>query len=200
MISRKSGKKVDNHDPSAKLRLRRYFLERYHPEPPSVFDACQGSGILWTELKRSYPVSSYWGVDRKPKPGRMKIDSVEVLSQPGWNFDVIDIDAYGSPWDHYAAVLRNLRRPASVFLTIGNAFLGQLSDRMLSMCGLVFPTHRLPSGLHKRLDPILLRYALFEAMRYRILIEEVAEVESDGNARYLGVRLIPGAKDGVGDA
>ena len=48
--------KTDNHNLAAKLSLRRYFLDQYHPgEYFSVFDCCQGSGTIWKAWPRNTP-------------------------------------------------------------------------------------------------------------------------------------------------
>jgi ubiquinone/menaquinone biosynthesis C-methylase UbiE len=61
--------KTDNHSPRVKLDLRRYFLKRYHAagEPIRVMDCCQGSGVLWGQLRKEFDVAGYWGLDIKPK-------------------------------------------------------------------------------------------------------------------------------------
>ncbi|HZU48538.1 MAG TPA: hypothetical protein VFA16_15010, partial [Mycobacterium sp.] len=92
--------KTDNGNLEAKLGLRRHFLRRYHMEnKPMVLDCCQGDGIIWRKLRQEFECD-YWGVDVKPKRGRLSIDSVRILAQPGWPHDVLDIDTYGSPWRH----------------------------------------------------------------------------------------------------
>ena len=111
--------KTDNSNLAAKLALRRWFLDRFHAGRAfSVFDACQGSGLIWSELAKSYEFE-YWGVDTKRSPGRLAVDSRRILSLPGIGADVVDIDTYGSPWRHWMMLLPNVIRPASVFLTEG---------------------------------------------------------------------------------
>lgn len=64
--------KTDKHYLVAKLLLRRHFLARCHAEkPPRVQDCLQCSGLLWLKLSREFPLDSYWGVDLKPKKGRL---------------------------------------------------------------------------------------------------------------------------------
>ena len=47
--------KTDNANLPAKLALRRYFLNKYHTsQKPLVFDACQGEGVLWETIRRSF--------------------------------------------------------------------------------------------------------------------------------------------------
>src|SRR6266576_3131176 len=117
-----SSLKTDNTSPAAKLELRRYFLRAYHAtEPIHVLDCCQATGFLWRTLRKEFPLASYWGLDLKPKKGRLKLDSVRVLAQPGWPQNVVDVDTYGSPWKHWTALLPHVTKPLTVFLTIGHA-------------------------------------------------------------------------------
>jgi hypothetical protein len=189
------GTKTDNHNPAAKLELRRYFLRKYHAgRKPNVLDCCQGSGLLWTALRREFELAGYWGLDLKPKPGRLKLDSVRVLAQPGWPQDVVDVDAYGSPWKHWAAMLPNVARPLTVFLTLGQlktGTVGGVDGLCLKAAGLKFRKLKLPQAFHVKLADIFVGYILAEAQRHRVEIVEAVEALSDGNARYFGVRLEP---------
>jgi len=200
--------KTDNHDPRAKLALRRYFLDKYHSDGSAqVLDCCQGGGLLWKELRKTHPVAAYWGLDLKPKKGRLKLDSVRVLAQPGWPHNVVDIDTYGSPWKHWEAMLPNVVRPLTVFLTIGQA-LGKAatipSHQQLEAAGLKFSGMRQDKGSYVLAGhnvPISLfsracfdvRYELSKACVYATIVEsvEVDDPRSNQPARYLGVRLEP---------
>lgn len=194
-------KKTDNHDPTAKLELRRYFLEKYHSaEPPHVLDCCQGSGLLWEQLRKEFPVASYWGLDVKRKKGRLKIDSVRVLQQAGWPQNIIDVDTYGSPWKHWRALLLNGQFPLTVFLTIGSVILAQGGGRSLSKVeaeAIGLGSLKLPQGFGPRLGIIATDYLLSSPYKAGINIVEAVEAVSHGNARYIGVRLEK-ATDGVG--
>lgn len=189
------GIKTDNHNLTAKLALRRHFLERYHAdEPARVLDCCQGSGVIWRALRREFPVASYWGLDLKPKKGRLKLDSVRVLSQSGWTQNVIDVDTYGSPWKHWAALLPNVTGPLTVFLTLGQlrtGTVGNVGAEALKAAGLVFPSLKLPQAFHVKLRDQFPRYCLARAPMHGLQILECQEALSDGNARYFGVRLLP---------
>jgi len=119
------GTKTDNAFLFSKLALRRHLLKRHHSGGDiRVFDCCQGSGVIWKQLRKEFTVASYWGVDVKPKKGRLKIDSKRVVCQPGLNCNVIDIDTYGMPWDHWLGLLPNLVEPTTVFMTIGLVTMG----------------------------------------------------------------------------
>jgi hypothetical protein len=118
--------KTDNHNATAKLELRRYFLRKLveADEPINVLDCFQGEGVLWNKLRSEFPVAGYWGVDVKPKKGRLKIDSARILEQPGWTQNVVDLDAYGSPWQHFLNLISTCRHSVTVFLTIGMVKIG----------------------------------------------------------------------------
>lgn len=184
--------KTDNHNPKVKLDLRRFFLRKYHDAPPIVFDCCQGSAVMWTQLQKEFAVSRYWGVDLKPKKGRLKIDSVKVLEQPGWDFDVIDVDTYGEPWKHWLALLPNLAKPATVFLTIatirmgGGGNISREARKLLGIDGL----SSLPQSFCGKLSTLAGDLALACGSKSATIVEAV-EAVSTGNARYIGVRLEP---------
>lgn len=183
--------KTDNGNLMGKLALRRYFLHKYHNgggTPARVMDCCQGSAVLWSRLRAEFKVESYWGLDVKPKKGRLQIDSVRVLAQAGWTENVIDIDTYGSPWKHWVALLPNVRRPLVVFLTIGQWQIG--TDRTI-LDALGIGTLPIPPGIAVKLHEMSVSYCLTKTCAYRIILTEAKEVVSFGNARYLGLRLEP---------
>lgn len=70
-------------------------------------------------LRTEFAIAQYWGVDVTPKSGRLKIDSVRILGQPGLEQNVIDIDTYGSPWKYWFALTRNAHASLTVFPTSG---------------------------------------------------------------------------------
>ena len=189
--------KTDNHNLPAKLKLRRYFLQRYHAGTrPQVLDCCQGGGRIWTSLARDFEVDC-WGLDLKPKKGRLRLDSIRVLAQSGWTQDVIDIDTYGSPWKHWRAMLPNVKKPTTVFLTYGTAGPNQvhLGREELDAIGITFDRVRKMSGaITHRLLPLAIPYCLSAASRHGLRIVEAQEAISDGNARYFGLRLEPAAQ------
>lgn len=178
---------TDNGDLESKLKIRRYFLERYHrAQPPRVFDACQGEGLIWNAIRREFEVASYLGVDLKPKPGRLKIDSVRFLSQIGWAFDVIDVDVYGEPWKHWDVIQRFAPvGDLTVFLTMGVRNVQNLSHDALLSLGIPF---RIPVSMHRVLVPELIRTRIF-GTHDRVRVTEVVEIPNGrSNARYFGIR------------
>ncbi len=186
--------KTDNHNPATKLLLRRHFLGRYHRDrAPRVLDCFQGSGLIWGQLGAEFPIASYWGVDLKPKKGRLKIDSARILEQEGWAADVVDLDAYGSPWTHWRNLVRTFRGDrVSVFLTFGMVKMFGLSANcdatVLDMAGCRF-SRPLPTSLRSRFNGWALDYALGDARKHELDAVEVQEAFPQGRARYIGVHL-----------
>jgi len=185
--------KTDNHDPGAKLDLRRYMLRRYHADSrPAVLDCCQGDGLLWQTLRSEFPLSSYWGIDVKPKKGRLKIASERILAQPGWKADVVDIDTYGSPWKHWAALLPNLPGPLTVFLTIGQIKIQGSPLLRVAKEALGIKELNIPNAIGAKLNEFAISHLLTMGYDSDTILVEAVEAVSSGNARYLGVRLEPG--------
>lgn len=182
-------KKTDNANLAGKLALRRYFLTKYHPRGSArVLDCCQGHGVIWQTLRRDHEVASYWGLDVKPKPGRLQLDSVRVLQQPGWTADVVDVDTYGSPWKHWLALVATITKPATVFLTIDQWQMGT-DGRILEALGLDRFSRRLPAGLARRVQDYALPYLLHAGQSRGLQLAEIIEAPRTATARYLGVRL-----------
>jgi hypothetical protein len=187
--------KCDNSHFSAKVLLRRHFLEKYHAAGRfTVFDSCQGSGLLWKELRRTFDCD-YWGVDLKRKPGRLKIDSARVLGQPGIAFDVVDVDTYGHPWSQYFALLKNHRGPAvTVFLTIGfgrSVPISTIPKELLKLSGISFQRLEPPETIVSAHLEFFIFRALSECfLRGWVPIECVEALPfSFVRAKYFGLRL-----------
>lgn len=188
--------KTDNTGLGAKLALRRHFLTKYHADrPPDVVDCCQGDGVIWGELRREFATRTYLGVDQKPKPGRMKINSIRLLSAIGWTWNVVDIDTYGAPWAHWLALLRTVTAPVTVFLTVGRvAALGgrfgtRITDAEFEALGLWPLRNRVPIQFGFKLGGIATGLMLSRGNQGRTRVVEAAEALSSGHADYLGVRL-----------
>jgi len=187
--------KTDNHDPRAKLELRRYFLRKYHAdEPPDVLDCCQGGGLLWRKLREEFRVRSYWGVDLKPKKGRLKLDSVRILQQAGWPQNVVDVDTYGSPWKHWAAMLPNITQPTTVFMTMAWVVASFQQYDRVAMQAMKMPANiqkKAPKSILAAMTRFATPWLLCMGTEVSITVIEAVEAESTGNARYIGVRLEP---------
>jgi hypothetical protein len=178
--------KSDHTHLKAKLDLRRYFLRKYHRRGAiRVLDCCQGDGVLWARLRREFTLASYWGLDVKPKRARLKVDSMRVLAQSGWSENVIDVDTYGSPWGHWLALLPNVKRPTTVFLTDGRLQAGT-DGRLLEALGI--GRLKVPPGIGCRLRAIGARALVCQAAARGLRILEAQEA-SGGAMHYIGVHL-----------
>lgn len=182
-------KKTDNGNFAGKIALRRYFLEKYPCS--SIIDCCQGDKRIWNELLPHHPEAKYLGVDIKNKKGRLAIDSQRLLNQPGWNFDVIDIDTYGSPWAHWSSLLRYGKTGLTVFLTIGLVKImgGRLSKEVIAWLGFKSFDPPIPTSLASKCNAIALPYCLKQAEKHGYILHEVLEAPPAKNARYIGIRL-----------
>jgi hypothetical protein len=179
----------DNSNLAAKLELRRHFLRKYHATGDAwVFDAFQAQGVIWTQLKNEFSLESYWGVDLLEKKGRLRVDSARVLAQRGWRENVIDLDAYGSPWKHWHNLLGTAGHSLTVFLTLGS--LKGLKKRVLTrvektMLGIDF---KLPPAISGKLSQITVDWMLAQACA-RFAVVEALEARPCETARYFGLRL-----------
>jgi len=184
---------TDNDNLGSKLALRRYFLDRYHADDaPRVFDACQGSGVIWQNLRAEHEVATYWGCDLKRKEGRVRADSADLIAA-GLTENVIDVDTYGSPWSHWSAILRGAKVARTVFLTIGEHGVRQrpLTIAEAELLGLAALYKSMPNKMKLRLAKTMTLRMLACAELWGFRIVEVAESSRGLSARYLGVRLEP---------
>lgn len=180
---------MENSHLAVKIELRQHFLKRYHAEGPRrVFDAFQANGLLWAILRKEFPLTTYWGVDLVEKKGRIKIDSARVLVQPGWRENIIDLDAYGSPWKHWLGMLAVASHSLTVFLTLGSR--KGIQRRPLSKMekALLEIPFKLPRALGASLVPVTLNWMLAQACA-RFDVVEAIEAVPYTTARYFGVRL-----------
>ena len=185
-------KKTDNGNTAGKLALRRWFLDQYHSDGGArVFDCCQADARLWTEIRKTHAVSSYWGVDLRQKKGRLTLDSVDVLRRSGWTENVIDIDTYGSPWNHFVQVVHNAPHPVVIFLTIGIINQSKMNpgahgqDQFFS-----FPPSA-PQGLRGKMTFALDVEMAFKYAKKYGTIHTPMEAVSTAGARYIGLMFSP---------
>lgn len=187
--------KTDNASLDAKLLLRTTMLDLYHPTSFTVFDACQGEGVLWSHLRRRYGerVTRYWGTDLKAERGRMRVDSRRIMSSI--REDVVDIDTYGEPWDHLMSLLAGPRQPRTVFLTVGHRMDTSYlqSKQVLGRFGFEHLPH-LRTGLFKGEigDWVTSAMILDIVADERYVTLDMREGLPKGRmARYFGIRIEP---------
>lgn len=181
--------KTDNHNPEAKLELRRHFLRKLRDakEPIRVMDCFQGSKLIWGQLETEFQIASYWGVDLEEKKGRLKLDSSRILEQEGWNQNVIDLDAYGSPWKHWLNLLTTCRHNITIFLTIGPV--RRFDKVVLHLAGAEFRKMKLPNSLGLKIQERGLSYALAAAEAFKLHPVEIMEATPQDGPHCVGIRL-----------
>jgi hypothetical protein len=116
---------IDNQAPASKLAIRQWALEAAGFKRLRVLDLCSGEGHIWREMKeRGARVDEYVPVDRAPRQGgtikgNIGEGMVEALNVP--NFNVIDVDTYGSPWEIWSFIAKRITGRTAAFLTDGAA-------------------------------------------------------------------------------
>ena len=95
-------RRTDNSAPREKIALRLDALESIDAESVRVLDAYHGHGVLWKELyKKSSKAIDVLGIDIEDRgPGVLMGDNRKFLKSLDLHkFDLVDLDAYGSPID-----------------------------------------------------------------------------------------------------
>lgn len=181
--------KRDNSNLTAKLKLREYYLEKYFPDREAIYvlDACAGDSLIWSELKKRYPVK-VMSVDVKRKPGRIAIRSERIMRSAA-GVDIVDIDTYGSPWSKYFALLESLKsRKLVVFLTLGITVYGQMQKFFAERVCPQFEGVKLPVGFHRWLQGLLWKDGVAEAYRFGYAVQDCQFIETE-NVKYIGFVL-----------
>ncbi len=129
---------TDNSHFEAKVELRVSCL----PEGPlRVLDCYSGTGRLWNEVRRRCPTRDIQVLridQRNGLPGiYLKGDNRKYLASMDLDrFNVIDLDAYGVPFDQMEIVFgRPQRLIKTVFVTFIRSGVGQLPYAMLEALG-----------------------------------------------------------------
>lgn len=181
--------KTDNKHITAKLLLRRYFLDKYHAGGGVVLDCCQATGRIWHILRAEYPHLEYVGADIMPqKTATIKIDSSRLLMTHGWPYTVVDIDTYGEPWKHYANLCQTIAGPVTVFLTLGLIRVQGGVTSNLIRAALHIPRET-PTALATAAHAAAADMLLFQWLNSNTKIVEIQEALPKGKARYIGIRL-----------
>lgn len=177
---------VDNQFFQIKLNLRLEYIRRYGGV--TAFDCCQGSMRLWSEILKEYPNIKYFGVDKKPKPGRHKVDSSRILEIENLSWDIVDIDTYGDPWKHYINLCKNTSCDVTVFLTNGKGA-GKLSNVSNTVCDLLHIPENTPQTLRLAAVDNNIDRVIHSCIRYGIIATDIIEVKPSDTVCYYAMRL-----------
>lgn len=137
--------KVHNSAPKAKAEIRRWLVEQLGGSP-RILDCFAGPGGMW---RLAYgETDRYLGLDRETAaddPRRLiRCDSRRYLRHRAADlsaFDIFDLDAYSSPYEHLALICSRIRptRRVGFVLTDGlgfNAAMNSLDGALLAYVGL----------------------------------------------------------------
>lgn len=119
-------KQTENSNLPLKLLIRKKIINEAKFDQLHIIDCCTAKEMIWENLKKHYDISSYLPFDIKPQlPGTIKMDSKEALRQMSLSdYNVIDIDTFGEPWEHFYEIINKINQKTAVFLTYGRVKVG----------------------------------------------------------------------------
>ena len=115
----RTGRKIDNSDIELKAQMRLRNL----PKKAAVLDLFCGNGEIYQAVYKD-KAALYRGVDREKvhDPGLCTLaDNIAYLQKTDINqYNVFDLDDYGTPWKQLYIILRKLTRQyVTIFITDG---------------------------------------------------------------------------------
>lgn len=196
-----SNLKTDNQHLDAKVQLR----ARHLPDKSvvSVLDCFHGEGVVWDAVRSKLPGRDIRvvGIDQRRGLGGLYLhgDNRKYLSSMDLDsYDVIDLDAYGCPFDQLEILFsRKIASQKTVFFTYCKVSLGMLPYGLLEAVG--FPRRmvaKCPSLFGRN------QMEKMEAYLYLGGIRELSVVECRSRAnkqRYIHFDL-PASKDRLAGA
>lgn len=95
---------TENSHLSTKVRVRSAALARIGKQKVNVLDAFAGEGIVWNRMKREHPELdiTVLGIEKRKylNPATIMGDNRKVMRGLDLTqFDLIDLDAFGCPWE-----------------------------------------------------------------------------------------------------
>lgn len=134
-------KKLDNRSLPAKIAIRRWLLDKMGITQVRLLETCTGGALIWRAMEDYVELKLWTKIDVKPRPGTgavLKLTATQAINAlPLHEYNVIDCDFYGDPWEAYRAVLAHgIRQPLAVFLTHGHVSQAQLSHAAMAAVGM----------------------------------------------------------------
>ena len=114
--------KTDNSSLQQKIELRRRVCALLR-QPLRVLDLFAGEGRVWWGMQNYFEIGSYTPVDEQPRMSgivKMRVTPRTVRGFDLSQFNVIDIDCYGEPWEIWNELAKRIARETAVFLTHGH--------------------------------------------------------------------------------
>lgn len=126
---------TDNSLLGAKVKLRCGHLPT---DPFSVLDCFGGYGVVWREVAKQSGRTDIRrvAIDKEDRPGALCGDNRKWLESLDLSeYAVIDLDAYGVPYDQVEILFRR-KYCGTVFFTFIQSVMGQMPARLLSAVGI----------------------------------------------------------------
>jgi len=182
---------TDNSYLAAKVELR---AEHLPSGPVRVLDCYAGTGRIWREVRRRCPQRRIrvTGIDTRRLPGiYLRGDNRKFLGAMDLEpFNVIDLDAYGVPFQQMDILFGRRRGTAkTVFVTFIQTVMGRLPDGLLRALGYT-------DSMCRKCPTLLCRDGLAKIKAYlsiRGVTEIVRYSSGDGRKYYLSFTLEPNA-------
>jgi hypothetical protein len=185
--------KTDNSSLKSKIELRELILCRFD-EDLRVVDACSGTRKIWSVLRDRHTIESYLPIDITGKKNSLKIDGKKFFHARNLNFNVIDIDIYGEPWEMFHRSLDSLSastKRVCVFLTRGLVRIGGgavISTYSNNIAGV--PAHwKIPKtdAIIGAIDRICLSEPIRRGWKFELLLKDS---QSSRTACYYGAIML----------
>lgn len=128
-----SSLKTNNSYLKEKILLRLQAVNEFDQEKYNVLDCFHGNGEIWTNIKKYIKYVKIKGLDIK------EYDNISLLgdnlkSLPKINIDkynIIDVDAYGSPCKQLKEILPRINKRTLIFYTFIQSGMGCLDNIMM---------------------------------------------------------------------
>lgn len=133
-----SNRQIDNSCLALKIKLRTINI----PEKPVILDCFHGNGVIWDTIKRQYPKEyKIVGIEKQNRKGLGSIygDNIKVIPTLDLSkYNVIDMDAYGSPYQQIKAMFKNktLNPGTIVYYTFIQTAQGTVEKSLLAGIGI----------------------------------------------------------------
>jgi len=100
-----------------------------------VLDCFSGTGNIWKKIEKDGYKVQVVSIDKK-ESATIKGDNIKVLpSLDLQQFDIIDLDAYGVPFNQLEIILSKNLKNKVIFFTFIQTMFGRLNKKMLNVLG-----------------------------------------------------------------
>lgn len=138
VFSMMSGKKTDNSHLQDKINIRLDSLKHIKKQEVNILEAFAGDGIIWNAVqKQTKKKLNILRIDKKEgkKGVYLKGDNMKFISIFDFkHFDIIDLDAYGSPFNQLEVIFKK-KFKGIVHCTFIQTGMGRLNNSMLIKLG-----------------------------------------------------------------